>query len=795
MTRFNFTSYLSTLVAINCIFCVNTKGKNRALALLLCMICSCIAVAQHITGKVTDESQQSMEFVNVVLLNCGDSAFIAGTVTNTDGGFVLENTDAKARWVKLTSVGYVTKVIEIPRGGNLGVIAMTPDNIMLGEVVVKSNRPVIVIKGNALVTMVDNSVLAHAGTASDVLTQVPTVLGRDGNFEVFGKGTPLIYVNGRKLQNMTELGDIKSSDIKSVEVITNPGVKYDATAKSVIRIRMKRPTGDGWSGSLRTQNGFQHYFATRNLAGVKYRTRELEIFGNLGYLNGRFQNYTSNEMLTLSNRPINQQIVSRGRMHNSEMYGKVGFSYLFGKDQSIGGRYSNGFSKVKEDAGYNSTINIDGNLEDEMTALSTQKRRGYPKHYTNLYYNGMIGKLGIDLNVDYMWNKNRTDMLNNENGTTSGRTVVNSVSTNHGQMFAQKLTLSYPVWKGEIQAGEEYTSSRFRNAYSTDAILLTDAILQVDEKNISGFMQLTQTFGKVELAAGLRYEHIDFGYIADGQRQSDQDKTYNNLFPSLSVSTIIKNAQLSLSYTNKTKRPNYEDIDGTIDYINRFTLESGNKYLKPEHIHAIDLVGAWKQYFIQASFTYRKDPILITTVPYDATGEVKLITKDNLSGIKKLEIFVGSQQKWGIWEPKFNIGLQKQWFTVNYADSRQNLNKPIALVQWLNAIHLPGDVWMNIDMQWMSRGNEDNMQTKSTSYVNAKLYKAFCNNQLSVSLEVNNIFNKSGRKLTVYNKDVTLYQINKAENRIVWMTLQYNFNTTRDRYRGSGSGQSERERF
>ena len=81
------------------------------------MICPCIAVAQHITGKVTDESQQPMEFVNVVLLNRGDSAFIAGTVTNTDGGFVLENTDAKARWVKLTSVGYVTKVIEIPKGG------------------------------------------------------------------------------------------------------------------------------------------------------------------------------------------------------------------------------------------------------------------------------------------------------------------------------------------------------------------------------------------------------------------------------------------------------------------------------------------------------------------------------------------------------------------------------------------------------------------------------------------------------------------------------------------------------
>lgn len=785
----NFISYVKNTL------CSDHKGINKALTLLLCIICSYTAVAQHIMGKITDELQQPMEFVNVVLLSRRDSTYITGTVTTADGSFALDNADAKAGWVRLTSVGYATLIKDIPTDGNLGVIAMIPDNIMLSEVVVKSKRPITAIKGNALVTMVDNSVLAHAGTANDVLTQVPMVSGHDGNFEVFGKGTPLIYVNGRKVLDMAELTNIKSGDIKSIEVITNPGAKYDATAKSVIRIQMKRPTGDGWSGSLHTQNGFQHYFVTRNQAGLKYRTGGLELFGNLGYLNGRFQNYTSNEMVTVGNRFIDQLIESKGYMRNSELYGKVGLSYLFGNVHSIGGRYSNGFSKTKEEGGYNSTINIDENLEDEVAALSTQRRKNYPKHYTNLYYNGIVGKLGIDINVDYMWNKNRNEMLNNENGTTTGRTIINSTGTNHGQMFAQKLTLSYPVWKGEVQAGEEYIVSRFRNAYFTDASLLKDATSNIDENNIAGFVQLSQTFGKVEAEVGLRYEHINFSYMSDGQKQPDQDKTYNNLFPTLSVSTMIKNVQLSLSYTDKTKRPKYEDLDGTIDYINRYTLESGNKYLKPEHIHAVDLMGAWKQYFFQASFSYRKDPILLTTVPYDAMGEVKLITKDNLSGIKKLEIFVGSQQKWGSWEPKVNIGLQKQWFTIDYTGNRLSLNKPIVLVQWFNAIHLPGDIWMNIDMQWMSRGNEDNMLTKSTSHINAKLYKALCKNRLGVSLEVNDIFNKSGRKLTIYNKDVTLYQINKAENRAVWMTLQYNFNSTRDRYRGSGAGQLERKRF
>lgn len=108
---------------------------------------------------------------------------------------------------------------------------------------------------------------------------------------------------------------------------------------------------------------------------------------------------------------------------------------------------------------------------------------------------------------------------------------------------------------------------------------------------------------------------------------------------------------------------------------------------------------------------------------------------------------------------------------------------------------MPLDIWMNVDVQWMSKGNEDNMAIKPTSYVNVKLYKAFFNNRFSITFEANDILNKSGRNFTFYNKDVTLFQINKADNRSFQLTFQYNFNTTRDRYRGSGAGQTEKNRF
>lgn len=768
---------------------------NRLLALLASIVTTYASFAQNVTGRIVDENDRPVEFVNVVLLTRNDSTYIVGTVTRKDGSFLLENPQVKSAFVKLSSIGYVTQTKTIPPTGHFGTIKMSLESVMLGEVVVKSNRPVTAIKGNALVTNIDNSVLAHAGTANDVLTQIPMVLGRDGHFEVFGKGSPFIYINGRKVQDLTELSQLNSSEIKNVEVITNPGARYDASVKSVIRISTKRPQGDGWSGTLRTQNGFRHFFGSRNQVNLKFRTGGLEIFANGGYLNGKFQVRSSNNMLTRGSSLMDQRIESEGKMRNNEFYGKVGLSYLFNENHSIGGYYLNGFNKQTEQGDYHSQVSVDDVLTDEITSFVRNKYRNYPEHSTNFYYNGLLGKFGIDFNIDYLQKDNRADMLNDENGSASGKTVINSFSNNHNRLFAQKLILSYNLWKGKIEIGDEFTSSRFTNLYNTDAAQVNDATSQVSEKNISGFVQIMQKLGKFDLSAGVRYEHVNFNYLENGQLKADQSKTYNNLFPSLSVSTMLRDLQLAFSYTHKTQRPSYADLDGTMDYINRFILEGGNPFLKPEKIHTLELMGTWHQFFAKVSYSYKKDPILNTTVPYGESGEVKLLTTENFPQIKGLEAFVGSQFKVGIWQPKVNVGVLKQWLTVDFDHGRKKLDNPIALVQWQNAIHLPGDIWFNVDMQWMSEGNDKNAYLKSSSYLNVKFYKAFCNSRFSVTLEADDVFNKSGRDFTFYNEDVVFYKLTKSNNRSFQLTLQYNFNTTRDRYKGSGAGQSEKSRF
>lgn len=676
-----------------------------------------------------------------------------------------------------------------------GNVATDSVTYTLGEVVVRANPRVTTLKGDVLRTRVAGTQLEHAGTANDVLTQVPMVLGSDGNFEVFGKGSPAIYVNGRLLQDVSELAQLSSANIRNVEVITNPGARYNASVKAVINITLKAPQGDGLSGLVRAQGAVQKYFRTMDQVNLKYRTGGLEVFGNFGYFGGKHQDASTIDMLTRSSVIWNQVLRQDGHAVIHDFYGKAGFSYIFKGSHSIGAYYTNGVKKTDASHWGISSILADGHPYDDLSMDIREKTRTMPKHHANVYYAGKIGKLGIDFNMDYMWQKKTGDLINDEASGNFEHAHVSSATTNRSRLIAERLVVGYPLWKGKLEFGEEYTSSRFSTDYSTDASLLASADSRVEESNIAGFVQVGQRFGMWNIGAGLRYEHVAFKYLENGQRRDDMSRTYNNLFPSVSLSTMIGKVQAALSYTHKTQRPGYHSLDGTIDYINRFTFEGGNPYLKPERIHNVQLQGAWGQFFGQVSYSYRKDPILNTTVPYGGDGEIKLITKENFPKIHQLEAFLGGQFRLGLWQPKVNVGIIKQFLTIDYEGGRRRLNNPIGLIQLQNAIHLPGDVWLNVDLQWMSAGNGENSRVTSSSYLNAKLYKAFLKTRLSVTVEANDIFNKSQRDFTFYNKDVTLFKSSHNINRTFQVTLQYTFNVTRDRYAGKGAGKSELDRF
>ena len=147
-----------------------------------------ILSAQTVSGKLIDEKNQPLSYANVVLLSLPDSAFVSGTISGEDGSFTLEAT-SQNQIVKISSIGYKT-VYKSVSPANIGIVQLVSDAQMLGEVVVKADLPKMQLKGDAMVTTVQGSILEKAGTGEDLLDKLPGVSADDGEVRVFGAGAP-----------------------------------------------------------------------------------------------------------------------------------------------------------------------------------------------------------------------------------------------------------------------------------------------------------------------------------------------------------------------------------------------------------------------------------------------------------------------------------------------------------------------------------------------------------------------------------------------------------------------------
>ena len=198
---------------------------------------------RHLTGTVIDENRQPVPYANVYLLHPSDSTVIGGGVSNEAGVFVIPYELPKVL-VRISYVGYKT-VYRLCSNEQVGTIQMKPETMTIKGVVVNGERPKVQLQGNSLVMNVEGTVMERMGTAEDVLSRVPTISKKGDVFEILGKGVPLIYLNNRKLTDLQELKNIQSDNIKNVEVIQNPGARYDASVNAVIIIRTKRMAGEG----------------------------------------------------------------------------------------------------------------------------------------------------------------------------------------------------------------------------------------------------------------------------------------------------------------------------------------------------------------------------------------------------------------------------------------------------------------------------------------------------------------------------------------------------------------------
>lgn len=368
------------------------------------IIVECIQKASNrMMGRIVDTRHQPVDFANVALLNVSDSSLITGGVTNENGQFVIP-CEVKKAIVKVSCVGYKT-YCNAYRTGEVGAITLEDATINLQKIVIKGHRKYISRENGKLTLDVQNSNLKNIGKATDVIKYIPGMLYTNGKYEVFGKGEPVIYIDGRKQTNTSGLSLLSSTNVKSVQLITNPGAEYDAETRSVINITTVHHSLDGLSGIVGAEISKHKNLSNNEEVNLNIHKGALDMFLAYQYDNTRSDirydvnqfNYEQDTFHEISASEYSD------RSHSHDY--NVGMNYAINKNHTIGGRYLGSISNYKmldSPFDYMQTYKNDELLTstDNKTEESEKERF----HNVNLYYIGKLtDNLQLNLDVDYVY--------------------------------------------------------------------------------------------------------------------------------------------------------------------------------------------------------------------------------------------------------------------------------------------------------------------------------------------------------------------------------------------------------
>lgn len=756
-------------------------------------------------GTIVDETGEPVPYANIALLSPLDSILLTGGVSNESGLFIIP-CEQHPILVHISCIGYKT-VYQMCEDTELGTIRLQPETYTISGVRVKGQMPQYQMGDEGMITNVEHTPLSQLGTVHDVLRHIPGIVQKDNDYEVFGKGTPLIYINGRQMRSTKELEQLKSTDIKHIELVVNPGAKYDATADAVIKIQTTRKIGDGLSVDAWSRWRQSHRPQQALSLDLNYRHNALDVFTSLWASHERYLQIADMEQEMQGDSLWHLQNNMRAESENIDYHIEGGFNYSPNEHHTFGAKYEIGLPATNH-----STSVIVSDVErdrshqgrwehyDHWNNHTDKREKVDVSHKLNAYYMGRIGQLGIDWNVDYL-----------ESGYTKHNNIMETCEVEEARqieadnivknrMFASKLTLSHPLQGGTIDFGAEYINTHRWDDYIDQSPFwlpyVSSSFSTLKEQSINPYAEYSRTLPIGQLRAGLRYEHVWFDYYDRGVRVPSQSRSYGNLYPSVSFNSKLSEVKVQLGYSVKTTRPTYRQLSNDLFYGNRYSMSKGNPLLKNSSRHSLHASLQWRWIQFSLNYTDERDAIIYWVQELSSKSIETLVTYQNIHSIKTLTPQIVLSPNVGCWHPSLSLGLFKPWLTMKSFSETIQLNKPIAMLQLNNTFAFRPDLTAELNFRYQSRGHYQNVyMSYQQAVLDVGVVKTFWHDCFSIRLAGEDLLNRSRDCNHVYNHQVRLYQGNYHDRRRFVATLRYHFNTTRSKYKGTGAGNEEKNRL
>jgi len=748
--------------------------RIRFLVLILIALFSSSATAQHIVGVVVDQEGRPVLGASVSLRSATDSTLTKLEVTDHLGKYRFSNIPDGKYFVTVTEIGMDTAISEVFQVKNKSAvvqkITLAKHLTEIGRVVVESRKPLIEVKSDKTILNVENSINAIGHDALELLRKSPgVVIDKDDNISLLGKSGVQVYIEGKPIPlSGADLADylrgIQSSEIATIEIITDPSAKYEAAGNAgIIQIRLKVNKSFGTSGSVNAGYIIGIYPKYNGAFSLNHRNKKVNFFGS----------YNFNWIKRYSVFNLDRTILDSTFKQVSFMWAPVqthsfksGLDYTIGKHSVLGMLIYGNYMLNKSDNPGVTDLYYDPTNTYILQLVSDNKSKSnrFNTNYNiNYRYSDTTGR-ELDISADYgrfriTSNQDQPNRYNDANGNFLYDIVYNMSAPTNIDIYSGKVDYEQHIGKGKIEMGTKISdveSFNFFNRFNVYGnVKVKDTSRSNDfmyYENINAlYANYSRQFRGLMFQVGLRVENTNTRSVSSGFKwvsgsyipyDSSFRRHYTDFFPSASV-TLNKNPEniLRISLSRRIDRPAYQDLNPFEFKVDEYSFLKGNTNLKPQYTNSISVSHIYKNR-LSSTLSYSHVNNIFSSLIDTIDASRSFITKRNLASQDIIGLNISYPFSHGWYNLFANLNTYYTHYKANLGPGRLvnlgvyayniNIQQAAKLGRGFTA-EVSG--FFNSPSIWIST-----FRSKAIWAVDAGIQKSFLNNGANLKLSVSDIF-------------------------------------------------------
>ncbi|MGG9963677.1 outer membrane beta-barrel protein [Ferruginibacter sp. SUN106] len=669
-----------------------------------------------ITGQVKDATGNGVAAATVTLHNAKDSSLAKTAVTNNSGTYEMPSIKAGKYFIRVTATGMQkagTPAFDVADGEKATApsIALKPAEKSLQAVTVTSQKPMVEVRADKMIVNVEGTINAVGNDALELLRKSPGVIvDKDDNVTLSGKNGVQIYIDGKPsplsgADLAAYLKSLQSSQIESIELITNPSAKYEAAGNAgIINIKLKKDKTIGTNGSVNAGYNIGTYAKYNGGIALNHRNKKMNLFGNYNYNQGL--NESNFSIYRIQKDTIFDQ---KSRITQNNKYGhnfKTGVDFFINKKSTFGvvvnGNVS--ASDIVTEGPMKIIYKPTNTLSRLLLANGDNATTRSNVNFNLNYRYAVTGGSELNLDADYGFFNLRThqyqpnDYYDGSTNVKLNSNIYRTVSPTDIGIFALKGDYEQNFKKGRLGYGGKIgvvnTDNDFArwNIYNNNAEVYDTASsnrFRYNENINAAYVNFNKAYKGFFIQVGLRAENTTSEGRTTGFKNvapqfttpvyvpldTTVKRNYLDFFPSGAI-TFNKNPmkQFGFTFSRRIDRPVYQDLNPFEFKINDYTYMKGNTQLRPQYTNSVGFTYTYK-YRLNTGLNYSHVKDIFAQIP-DTLGSKSFITKKNLAtqDIVSLNVSYPFQKKWYSFFANLNSFYSKYKADYDGGDRKINLD-------------------------------------------------------------------------------------------------------------------------